>query len=1117
MLHLIIGRKNAGKTYRVYERIREAVSEGRQVFLLVPDQFSFESERQMLFLLGERKAEKVEVCSFSRLAETVVPSSGVRKLTDAGRVAFMSLALEETQGALEAYGRFAGSIGVVAEMLRVSDELKQCAVTAEALIEASYKADDRDAMLGKKLRDIAKITASYDAMVAQRYFDERDLLTLFAERLPQARLFADALVFVDGFKGFTEQEMKVLACIMEQAQDVFVALCTDSLFGDEYDVSPFACVRATARRLMAAAKKGAVAVKSETVEPYAGRYTAASLAALEQTLYALSEKAYQEPAGAITVCSASSAYDECDYVALAIKKLLRTGRCRCRDIAVIARQEGSYSKSLRAAMKKQGVPVFEDKRRPLLAQPLAVLIRAALEIAARGFSSDAVFRLLKTQLAGLSVEETGELEDYVFLWQIDGRKWTEEWTQNPSGLGCEMRESDRRKLDALNALRERCAAPLLAFRAGLRQAEGSRMIAEIYRYLMSIHADRNLKAFATALNESGSEEEAIECGTVWDKMMELLDQMAVAVSTSRLEPRRLLELFTLVLSAQDVGVIPKGIDEVTIGSADRVRLNRPKVVFAVGVNEGVFPQNPTAGRVLNDADRRLLIDLGVSVTEPSRYKYLEERFLAYSTLCSPSEKLFVTYCRTDFSGAEASPSELVSQILTRFPQCERLDYSGLPLPDKVESAAGAFDLAAKHWNEDTVFETTLRAALVQQEGYTARMKALDSLNEPERLNIKSPETARKCFGDNIYVSATKIEDFEKCPFLFYCRHGLKLQEKRKAEIDSMLGGTIIHYVLENLVKTVGKGLKDLTDDRIKEEVDKWLVLFLQENMVGFAEQGERFRYQYDRLSRTVCLVVQKLRHEMQLSDFEPTDFELPIGREGEGGIPAFEIEIPDGGRMILNGKVDRVDTLKSEAGTFLRVLDYKTGTKTFDLSDVLSGLNMQMLLYLFAIEANGGERYGRVIPSGVLYVPAKNDNSAVARSVGEEEIRQKMMDDAKMTGLVLDDERVIRATDKTEGGKAVIRGRAGVAGSLIDLSALGRLKKTVCAIVGDMGLKLHEGKTNAVPVRKGGSTDLPCDYCAYTEVCLHRKTDGSRRYEKMSFADCLAQLREGGDHAELDG
>ena len=213
MLHLIIGRKNAGKTYRVYERIREAVSEGRQVFLLVPDQFSFESERQMLFLLGERKAEKVEVCSFSRLAETVVPSSGVRKLTDAGRVAFMSLALEETQGALEAYGRFAGSIGVVAEMLRVSDELKQCAVTAEALIEASYKADDRDAMLGKKLRDIAKITASYDAMVAQRYFDERDLLTLFAERLPQARLFADALVFVDGFKGFTEQEMKVLACI----------------------------------------------------------------------------------------------------------------------------------------------------------------------------------------------------------------------------------------------------------------------------------------------------------------------------------------------------------------------------------------------------------------------------------------------------------------------------------------------------------------------------------------------------------------------------------------------------------------------------------------------------------------------------------------------------------------------------------------------------------------------------------------------------------------------------------------------------------------------------------------------------------------------------------------
>ena len=1115
LLHLLIGRKNAGKTYRMYERIKAAATEDQKVFLRVPDQFSFESERQMLFLLGEKQAERVEVCSFSRLAETVVPSAGVRKLTDAGRVAFMSLALEETQGELEVYGRFASSMGVVAEMLKVSDELKQCAVTAEKLIEASYKTDEHDLMLGKKLRDIAKVTSAYDALVAQSYFDERDWLTLLAERLPEAQIFADSLVFVDGFKGFTEQEMKILACVMEQAQDVFVTLCTDELFGDDYDISPFACVRATAKRLMAAAKKGSVAVKCETVEPYAARYAAPALAKLEQLLYSFSEEVFEEPTDAITVCSASSAYDECDYVALAIKKLLRSGQYRCREIAVIARQEGSYSKALRAAMKKQGIPVFDDKRRPLLAQPLAVLLRAALEIAARGFSSDAVFRLLKTQLAGLNVEETGELEDYVSLWQIDGRRWTEEWKQNPSGLGCEMRESDRQKLAELNALRVRCVAPLIALRAKLQQAQGSRLIAELYHYLIAVHADENLKRFAAALNESGSEEEAIECGTVWDQMMELLDQMAVAVSTGRMGAKRLLELFTLVLSVQDVGVIPKGLDEVTIGSADRVRLNRPKVVFAVGVNEGVFPLTPSAGRVLNDADRRILIDLGVTVTEPSRYQYLEERFLAYSTLCSPSEKLFVTYCRSDFGGAEASASELALQLQTRFPRCERLDFSVLPLIDKVESAAGAFGLAAQHWQEDTVFESTLRAALTEQDGYRTRMTALDRLNEPNRLDIKDPATARKMFDDEIRVSATRIEDFEKCPFLFYCRHGLGLKEKRKAEIDPMLGGTIIHYVLENLVKSAGSGLERFSDEQIQAEVDRWLKQFLQENMVGFEEQGERFRYQYDRLSKTVCLVVQKLRRERQLSDFEPTDFELPIG-QGEDGIPAFEIPIPDGGKMVLNGKVDRVDTLKSDSGTFLRVLDYKTGKKAFDLCDVLSGLNMQMLLYLFAIEENGGGRYGKVIPSGVLYVPAKNDNSAVARSVPEEEIRQKMMDDAKMTGLVLNDERVVHATDKTEGGKAVIRGRRGVAGSLIDAADLNRLKQAVCAKVGDMGLKLHEGKVSACPVRKGGSVALPCDYCAYGEVCLHRETDEQRLYEKEDFAACIAKLREGEDHAEMD-
>ncbi|HBL41675.1 MAG TPA: hypothetical protein DDY98_09070, partial [Ruminococcaceae bacterium] len=523
-------------------------------------------------------------------------------------------------------------------------------------------------------------------------------------------------------------------------------------------------------------------------------------------------------------------------------------------------------------------------------------------------------------------------------------------------------------------------------------------------------------------------------------------------------------------------------------------------------------------RVLNDADRRVLIDMGVRVVEPSQYKFSEERFLAYSTLCSPSELLFVTYCRTDFAGAEASPSEIVSQIEACFPNCKKIDYSALPFLEKIESAAGAFDLAAKNWQEDSVLENTLREALSEQDGYQARMQALCRLHEPNRLNMKNPEIAEELFHKDMRVSATRIEDFQKCPFLFFCRHGLSLQEKRKAELDRSLGGTIIHYVLENLVKSAGKGLADYSDEQIRAEVEQWLNRFLEENMIGLREQGERFRYQYEQLNKTVCIVVQKLRHEMQLSDFEPTDFELPIGRPDEGGIDAFEIEIPDGGKMILNGKVDRVDTLKSDSGTFLRVLDYKTGTKAFDLNDVLNGLNMQMLLYLFAIEANGTERYGTVIPSGVLYVPAKTDNSFVARNVTADEIRKKMMDDAKMTGLVLDDARVIHATDKTEDGKAVIRGQKGVEGCLIGLAELGNLKKTVCSLVGEMGLRLHEGKVEAYPVKKSGSQNLPCDYCAYSEVCLHRETDAKREYSKRKTEECLAELgnKEVENRAELD-
>ncbi|MBQ2811881.1 MAG: hypothetical protein IJE63_01410, partial [Clostridia bacterium] len=432
MLRLVLGRINSGKTTYMQTLIRDCAAKGKsRVILLVPEQFSFESEKRIIQLLGEKAALDVEVCGFSRLAQNIIgENQPLRRLDDAGRIALMSTALEQTADKLSVYGRYAKSTAVISEMLTVSTELKQGAVTPEMLEESARRLPE--GMLRSKLSDLAVITSAFDALVSQSFSDDRDLLTVLARKLEEEPCFKNTTVFADGFKGFTAQELEVLSHIIAQSDDTYISLCTDKIYGEEYDISPFACVRATARKLMDTAKIRNVAVCQVTPPEFEGRYKSEAIEALEKSLYASKPAVYGGKADEVCIFSAKTAYEECDFVALTIKKLLREENYRCRDIAVISRSEGNYSKVLRSALKKHGVPVFEDKRRPMAVCPPVVAARALAEIAARGISSDAVFRLLKTQLAGLDTQQTGELENYVYLWRIDGSGWLKEWVANPS-------------------------------------------------------------------------------------------------------------------------------------------------------------------------------------------------------------------------------------------------------------------------------------------------------------------------------------------------------------------------------------------------------------------------------------------------------------------------------------------------------------------------------------------------------------------------------------------------------------------------------------------------------------------------------------------------------------
>ncbi len=1090
MLRLITGRIGSGKTRNINQKIKSRIESGEGAMLIVPEQYSFRTEQLMLELLGAKGADKVEVVSFSFLCEHVLKKYGFYsqpRLDDSTRALMMSLALESVGDSLSVYSKHRYSSAVIMRMLKIIKEFRQCAVSSDMLRETSDRM--QDSLLKTKLDELSLVMDAYTAIVAQSYFDEECAFDILCDVIDEYRIFQGKTVFFDGFRGFTSQQLGVIERIISQADDVYVTVCTDRV-GEVDDFSSFAHTKRTVRKLNRIAAKNSVAVAPpEHIASFDDkRYTNDELPLLERTLYENTNEVYDKKTENIIICSAEDFESECDFVAHTVKKLIRTGDLRCRDIAIISRSENNYARQIRAALRKNGVPVFEDRRQPIVTQPLIEFLLSVVDIAVSGFSCDTVMRVLKTGLTDLSVEEISELENYAVLWQINGNKWLEDWTAHPDGLGEEMHEKDYKTLEAINLSRRTVVEPLQKLRLRLTDFDGLSAAKALYDILIKMNVPENLRLLAERLNEKGETDLAIEQGRIWDVTIEILDRIASALEGIKLTRSRFSELLNLIVSVYTLGNLPQGLDEIVIGSADRVKTTAPKVVFAVGVNDGVFPMVPVSDGILSDNDRKALAELDLNMDDNFEQKMMEERFIAYSTLCSPSDTLYVTYSRKDITGAQLAPSELVAQIKRVFTNVTVLDTVTTPEIDFIEGDLPAFELMSKLSLRGGTMHSTLEKYFSQRPDYKDRLAALRRAVNKGEFEITDKEIAKKLFGFNMYMSASRTEVYHKCPFEYFCKYGLNAQPRKIAELDPMKKGTAIHYILEKLIAAYGsEGLCEMTKSERDKLIHAMLEEYFREILVAGEDMGERFSYLYRQLGFIVCEVVDRLVSEFSVSEFVPVAFELSIDTDGE--VPAYEIKVEDGSVLRLKGSVDRVDVTENKDETFVRVVDYKSGGKKFDLNEVYYGLNMQMLIYLFAIWKNGFRDYKNITPAGILYMPVNAPFAKIERDEGEDVIASQKQKAAKMNGMVLDDSRVIYSMDNRRAGEIIpakIKEDGTNSGTLISLKQMELLMKRVEKILSEMALNLHEGR---IPVRPAvaEATTSPyrdvCKYCDYKDVC----------------------------------
>ena len=1128
MLYLILATAGGGKTTHIMNLIGQFSAGGhKKLSLIVPEQFSFTSEKMMLGRVGAKAMADIDVLSFTSLGEKLVGKPALherRRLSDSAKAVLMKNALESVKDKLTLYGKHVGRRSVISEFTMLSSEFKQNSLSTDSVRLALSQAEN--SLLKMKLSDIITVLDAYDAAVEGSYFNPDDLLTELCNILPDSDYFNGRIVFIDGFRGFTAQEYKVLSHMMKKATAVYVTLCTDNLENSDDETDLFAHTKRTAKKLIETAKKDSVPVakpqylsmrsKFNNFPPQITRFNSPELAALEKELFSSTPNIYEEECRNITLCKAPDIYAECEFIACTAKKLIRERGYRCRDIAVIARDSSGYEAPLRGALKKCGISVFEDSRQPVDVSPVIALLSSAVDIAASGFGTETLMRYLKTGLAGLGTEEISDAENYAYLWNLNGTAWLNDWTQNPRGFGEEITDDDKAELDRLNGIRRNIVGPLYTLRENLSDTTGGNAAQAIYSFLEKINAAENIRNLASSLEGQGETGLALELDRMWEVVIDLLDNLETLSSDKSLNARDIADTLELMLSVQTVGSLPQGLDEITIGSADRIRTAMPKIVFIAGANNGVFPALPFTGSALTDKDRRKMSEMGIELSDFGEYKLAEEKLIAYNAFCCASDMLFVCCPEKNSKGEQLSPSELYTKIKNLFPSCEEIFTQELDGLYFVEGNNLAFEqLAANKLAENSLY-ASLNTYFSDKDEYEGRLAALERASGSRDFRINDTSVAQKLFGKEMFMSASRVESFYKCPFAYFCRYGIKAMPRKIAELDPMQRGTVIHYALEMLLTIYKRTeLENMSRAELYGFFDKLLTDYMNSHLDG-ANRSERFIYLFKKLISSVCDVAQRLIKELSQSKFTPVEFELKIGDDGE--IPAYEVPCQNG-KVVISGSIDRVDEAVINGKKYIRVVDYKSSGKDFALSDVIQGLNMQMLIYLFALWNNGESKFGEFTPAGVLYCSAKTPVVSVDRDADDTVIEKEIQKKCGMTGIILNDIDVVVAMDENLSGlyaPAKIS-KGALSGSLIGLKQLEKLKEKADKILAEMADSLHSGIISACPTY-GKNYKNVCEYCEYKAVCSYEETIPVRELADDKLPDVLEILEKGDENngSELD-
>lgn len=1079
MLTILIGRAGSGKTNYILDRIEAQRSERRQI-LLVPEHISHETELDLCRRLGDTASRDAEVLSFQNLANRVLAQTGGLAdvtLDNGGKLLTMRLVLQELHSQLQVFGKPSQRSSFLSQLVELMDEFYAYEVSPELLLQQVGEMDEDSA---DKLRDIALLFAAYDAKLHADGFDARSRMQKLRDHMAQSTYLNGVDLYLDGFSFLNKTEEHIIETVLQQANSVTV-----SLLGDQRNEELFLNAFRQRQRLERMAQRCGHKVKLVFLKALKDN----TLSHLESHFYS-GDAVWEKEADEIALYEAGTAYTETEWAAAQILTLVRSGRYRYRDIGVACRNMTEYGPILENVFSRAGIPAYHSRRSDILDKPVITMLLGAVDSVTGGCEYEDMFRYLKSGLANLTPEECDLLENYVVCWEISGRMWLTDqpWTAHPEGYNREMNESAQQVLDRINEIRSRVAAPLRELQQQLRDGKSARAKAEaLFHFACDCGVPQALQDKSDQLLQAGKVQLAEEYDQLWKIFCDVLDQFVEILDETELDGEEFGKLLRLVLTQYSVGTIPATLDQVKISEITRNDRHHVKCLFLLGANDHVMPMVQTRSGVLDKKSRNALREKNIELADESCDQLDQELQFIYACLAQPSEQLYVSWPVTDLVGSQLRPSFVVERIEKLFPtvQVQREDGSY-----RYALEESALELAGEQPGG------ALWQQFANSERYDDVLQTMDRARHMQRGRL-SPEAVQTLYGNKIRMSASRMDQLKRCHFGYFMQYGLKAKERKAAGFDAPEIGTFIHYLLENVTRDVSQmgGYGSVDKATLRGMVRTYVDRYAKECIDHFEAKSARFRYLFSRLRSSAYAMIENIADELANSDFEPKAFELGFG--GGGELPAITIHEGDT-TLSVSGKVDRVDGWIHEDKLYLRVVDYKTGKKSFDLTDIRYGLGIQMLLYLFTLAEKGEDYFGKeIVPAGVLYMPARDVILRMERGTSEEKLRDSMRKELRRSGMVLSEAKVLRAMEHSaletpQYLPLQISKEGGISGGIATAEQLGRLGRYVDRLLHQIAAELQQGNVDADPCSHGPQ-DSACTYCEFASACYFEDGRGRDR------------------------